>query len=141
MPYKDQAQRNAATARWREANREEVRAKAVIYAEARRRDRGAAVAPPRHGLSKHPMYATWHGMMARCLNQNDPRYDDYGARGITVCDAWRTLTVFIEWIEQNLGSRPDGHTLDRINNDGNYEPGNVRWATRQQQQQNRRRTP
>jgi Staphylococcus phage HNH endonuclease len=77
-------------------------------------------------------------MMARCYNQNNPRFEHYGGRGITVCEQWHDLYAFADWIEQNLGSCPEGHSLDRINNDGDYEPGNVRWATTDMQNQNRR---
>lgn len=93
-----------------------------------------------HGLSgkaKHPLYETWHGMMIRCYDDRHVYYHRYGGRGITVCERWHDAAAFITDIEATLGSRPDGLTLDRIDNDGNYEPGNVRWATRLQQSRNR----
>jgi hypothetical protein len=90
------------------------------------------------GLSRHPLYNTWQRMMSRCQNPQDPNYAYYGGRGIGVCDAWRDEAVFITWIEQNLGPRPEGMTLDRIDNDGDYEPGNVQWATWTAQRRNQR---
>jgi hypothetical protein len=77
-------------------------------------------------------------MMRRCKSQEHPGYHRYGGRGISVCDEWRASpAAFIAWVDANLGPRPSGMTLDRIDNDGNYEPGNVRWATAAQQQANR----
>ena len=77
-------------------------------------------------------------MIARCENPSDHKYADYGARGIRVCDCWHDIRLFAEDIDRILGERPDGHTLDRVDNDGDYEPGNVRWATALQQALNRR---
>lgn len=93
----------------------------------------------KHGLWQHPLYPTWQQMMYRTRNPKHPRFQDYGGRGITVCAQWHDPAVFIAWIEQNLGPRPDGCTLDRADNNGNYEPGNMRWATRKVQSGNRRR--
>ena len=82
---------------------------------------------------------TWHNMMRRCYDSTNPGYAAYGGRGICVCDRWHRLTSFYDDILGSLGPRPEGMTLDRIDNDGHYEPGNVRWATRQQQNLNTRR--
>ena len=83
-----------------------------------------------------PEYAAWRNMKQRCLNSKNPRYADYGGRGITVCERWLDFETFLA----DVGLRPSPElTLDRINNDGNYEPGNVRWTTRTAQQQNRRK--
>jgi hypothetical protein len=100
----------------------------------------------RHNLSRHPLYGIWKGMLNRCENPGNSRYPGYGGRGITVCPEWHDVAVFIAWIEKNLGHRPEGrlpggqpvYTLDRIDNDGNYEPGNVQWSDRIQQARNRR---
>ena len=73
-------------------------------------------------------------MRARCNNPGHPQYSDYGGRGITICDRWNDFSLFVE----DMGERPDGHTLDRKENDGNYEPSNCCWATKPQQQRNRR---
>lgn len=77
-------------------------------------------------------YQTWHGMLQRCTNPNVSRYRRYGGRGIAVCDRWRIFGNFLE----DMGERPHGKTLDRIDNDGNYEPMNCRWATPKEQSAN-----
>ena len=91
-----------------------------------------------HGLSHSPEYVAWVNMCARCHNPKNPRFKQYGGRGISVCAEWReSFESFIA----ALGRRPSpSHSLDKINNDGNYEPGNVRWATRQEQIYNCQRT-
>lgn len=94
-----------------------------------------------HGMYGHPLYKTWDGMIGRTSRPNDAEYKNYGARGITVCERWRDPRFFAADIERLLGPRPPGWTLDRIDNDGNYEPGNVRWASRKQQRENQRPTP
>ena len=87
----------------------------------------------------HPLYGTWQQMMARCYNAKNIGFARYGGRGVTVCEQWHDLRSFTDWIEQNLGPRPAGHSIDRIDNDGNYEPGNLRWATPRVQSRNKRR--
>lgn len=91
------------------------------------------------GHRNHPLYGTWSNMMSRCYNPNVKSYRDYGARGIYVCDRWKDPRLFIEDIEREIGPRPPGMTLDRIDNDGPYGPGMVRWATRSQQIRNSRK--
>jgi hypothetical protein len=95
-----------------------------------------------HGESKTPLYQTWINMRRRCENPRHVGYKNYGGRGIKVCEAWnRSYDAFRDYVEFNLGPRPLGHTIDRIDNDGNYEPGNVRWSSLSVQSRNQRRGP
>lgn len=81
-------------------------------------------------------YNSWQNMIQRCTNVNRKEYANYGGRGITVCPEWR---LSFEAFYKDMGPRPEGMTLDRADNEGNYEPGNCRWATRSQQNHNQRR--
>jgi len=83
---------------------------------------------------KDPAYNTWKSMLARCYRPADPGYDRYGGRGILVCNRWHTFDSFRE----DMGERPPGTCLDRINNDLGYEKSNCRWVTARQQANNRR---
>lgn len=88
----------------------------------------------RHGQSGSPTYNSWAGMLQRCQNPAATKYPEYGARGVTVCDAWQSFQNFYD----DMGARPPGTTIDRIDGSKGYEPGNCRWASRQQQQSNLR---
>lgn len=90
----------------------------------------------KHGLSDTPEYQAWADMIVRCTNPKNRRFKDYGGRGITVCDKWRRS--FLSFLD-DVGKRPEARmSLDRENNSGNYEPGNVRWAMPLIQAANRR---
>lgn len=86
-----------------------------------------------HGMSRTGLYRVWGDMKQRCLNPKHKDYPNYGSKGITVCKRWMKFINFYE----DMGERPKNKSLDRINNDGNYEPGNCRWATSSEQQQNK----
>lgn len=89
-----------------------------------------------HGKSHSAEYRTWRGMKGRCFNRMDKSYARYGGRGITVCERWsKSFAAFFE----DVGERPGpSHSIDRINNNGNYEPNNVRWSLPSEQAGNRR---
>lgn len=89
-----------------------------------------------HGKSYSKSYSTWQAMLKRCRDKNHIAYKNYGGRGIKVCDEW---LIFINFF-RDMGDRPHKMTLDRIDNEGNYEKANCRWATRVEQSQNKRST-
>lgn len=91
-----------------------------------------------HGLSYHPIYGCWKSMMARCTRPWSVDFYLYGARGIQVHEPWHDVSVFIPEIISLIGERPEDHSLDRIDNDGNYEPGNIKWSSAKEQANNRR---
>lgn len=100
------------------------------------RDRMSAAAK-KHGMSKTPIYRSWSGMFTRCYNKNNPKYEEYGGRGIYVCDRWHKS---FENFYEDMGPRPEGCTLDRYpDNDGPYAPSNCRWATLSEQKINQRK--
>jgi hypothetical protein len=79
-----------------------------------------------HGMRNSVEYATWNSMKNRCFNPKSQAFKNYGGRGITVCERWMKFENFFS----DMGPRPDGLEIDRINNNGNYEPDNCRWTTR-----------
>lgn len=80
-------------------------------------------------------YNSWHQMKQRCLNPNDKRYEDYGGRGITICERWMDFNNFLA----DMGEKPDkSYSIDRIDNEKGYYPGNCKWASREEQQRNNR---
>jgi hypothetical protein len=89
----------------------------------------------KHGMTRTPTYKTWLCMVARCTKKGHEHYKYYGGRGISVCDRWLKFENFFA----DMGRRPLGLTLDRINNNGNYEPNNCRWADRITQRLNSRK--
>lgn len=102
-----------------------------------RRSRGAEMMA-RHGARFHPAYTRWNAMISRCYNENHVGYKNYGARGISVCDQWRSDPVaFVKWAEKSgFDCKLE---LDRRDNEGNYTPENCRWVTRSVNMRNRRK--
>jgi len=89
----------------------------------------------RHGLSDTPEHHAWRNMRRRCLSPSDKEYKNYGGRGISICERWGDFNLFLE----DMGQRPSPlHSLDRLNNEGDYDPANCRWATKSEQSANRR---
>jgi hypothetical protein len=99
-------------------------------------------------MARHTLYGTWFQMNSRCYNPEHHAYKNYGGRHIQVCYEWRSgvyggpangLKNYVEYIERHLGPKPSPkHTVDRVDNDDIYKPGNLQWATRRQQRLNQR---
>lgn len=93
-----------------------------------------------HGMTHTKAYRTWYGIKTRCFNSNSPRYKDYGGRGITMCKEWaNSFEAFYDYTSMLPNSFKVGYSVDRIDNDGNYEPGNIKFSTPHEQNINTRR--
>lgn len=90
----------------------------------------------KHGLAKLPEYKIWKDMRKRCNNENQSHYHRYGGRGISVCKEWDDFEVFMK----DMGTRPEGTTIDRIDNDGGYSPDNCRWVSLKENSRNKEKT-
>lgn len=94
----------------------------------------------KHGMWQSKLYKAWRSMIQRCTNPSHRGYKDYGGRGIAICSEWKTsFQAFYDHVSSLADFGEDGYTLDRIDNGKNYEPGNVRWATKKEQSRNMRR--
>ena len=94
----------------------------------------------KHGMAGTKMHDLWVNMKHRCFCKTDKRYKNYGGRGITVCEEWKDdFQAFYDYVSQLPHFGEKGYSLDRINNDGNYEPNNVKWSTPKEQANNRRK--
>jgi hypothetical protein len=100
--------------------------------------------PAANGMTSHPLHDIWRGMLDRCENPRNKRYRRYGGRGISVCERWHDIRAFAADIEREIGLKPSRcpecggkYSLDRMDNDRGYEPGNVRWSTAAEQNSNK----
>lgn len=92
-----------------------------------------------HGLSRTPLYRLWSQIKNRCYNNRHKKFHLYGGRGIVMCEQWRNdPKAFIDWVITNIGQKPKQQSIDRIDSNKNYEPGNIRWADALKQNNNKR---
>lgn len=98
----------------------------------------SALSGQKHGMSRTPEHQAWLGMRQRCNYKSHPSYENYGGKGVRVAPEWDNDRDGFQLFFEHVGPRPHGHSLDRINPFGNYEPGNVRWATKDLQESNKR---
>lgn len=89
-----------------------------------------------HGLNGHPLGPSYRSMMTRCYRPRARSYPDYGGRGIRVFGPWHDVRDALAWLDAHLGPRADGMSIDRIDNNGHYEPGNLKWSTSREQRLN-----
>jgi hypothetical protein len=99
------------------------------------RAQAAGTAAVRHGMTRTPTWSSWNSMRDRCLSATNKDFHNYGGRGITICSRWESFENFLA----DMGEKPEGMSLDRIDVNGNYEPGNCRWADYSTQNRNQRR--
>lgn len=93
-----------------------------------------------HGMRNTKAYSTWYGIKTRCFNSNCDRFKDYGGRGITMCEEWKNdFVAFYNYVSQLPNSFRKGYSIDRIDNNKNYEPGNIKFSTAHEQNTNTRR--